>query len=102
MVTSVTSSHTSLSPFVQLIAPSKTQSLDTTPPACIISICVRCQRAVLGETCPIAKHNDIKQYGDYRMRRMLLDLSNQMQHARDTGEPYQTLLAPPLGDLCVA
>jgi hypothetical protein len=57
---------------------------------------------MLGEIFPIVKRNDIKQHGDYRMRRMILDLYDRMQHARDTGEPYQTLLAPPLGDLGVA
>jgi hypothetical protein len=54
------------------------------------------------ETFPIVKRNDIKQYGDFHTKRMILDIYDRMQHAMDTGEPYQTLLDPPPADPRVA
>jgi len=50
------------------------------------------------ETFSIVKRNDIKQYGDFHTKRMILDIYDRMQQAMDTGEPYQTLLDPPPAD----
>jgi hypothetical protein len=54
------------------------------------------------ETFPIVKRNDMKQYGDFRTKLMILDIYDRMQQAMDSGEPYQTLLAPPPADPHVA
>ena len=54
------------------------------------------------ETFPIVKRNDMKQYGDFRTKLMILDIYDRMQQAMDTGEPYQTLLDPPPADPRVA
>jgi hypothetical protein len=54
------------------------------------------------ETFPIIKCNNIKQYGDFHTKRMILDIYGRMQQAIDTGESYQTLLDPPPADPRVA
>ena len=54
------------------------------------------------ETFPIVKRKDIQKHGDYRTKLQILDIYDRMQHAIDTGEPYQTLLDPPPADPRVA
>ena len=54
------------------------------------------------ETFPIVKRKDIKQHGDYRTKLQILDIYARMQHAIDTGKPYQTLLEPSPADPRVA
>lgn len=54
------------------------------------------------ETFPIVKKKDIKQYGDYRTKLIILDIYDDMQRAIDTGQPYQTWLDPPPADPRVA
>ena len=49
------------------------------------------------ETFPIVKRKDEKQHGEYRTKRVILEIYDAMQKAIDTGQPYQTLLDPPPG-----
>ncbi len=50
------------------------------------------------ETFHIVRANDQAAYGEYRTKRMILDIYDHMQRAIDTGEPYQTMLDPPPAD----
>jgi len=54
------------------------------------------------ETFPIVKRRDIQEHGTYRTKDTILQIYDAMQHAIDTGEPYQTLLDPPPADPRVA
>ncbi|MDA2923114.1 N-6 DNA methylase [Acidobacteria bacterium AH-259-L09] len=54
------------------------------------------------ETFPIVKRKDEQAYGEYRTKRVILEIYDHMQHAIDTGQPYQTLLDPPPVDPRVA
>jgi hypothetical protein len=45
----------------------------------------------------IVKRKDEAQHGEYRTRRVILELYDAMQQAIDTGEPYQTRLDPSPG-----
>jgi hypothetical protein len=47
-------------------------------------------------------YRDIGKHGEYRTRRVILEVYDAMQQAIDTGIPYQTLLTPPLADPSVA
>lgn len=49
------------------------------------------------ETFPIVKRKDEAKFGEYRTKRLILDVYDRMQKAIDSGEPYQTLLDPPPG-----
>jgi hypothetical protein len=50
------------------------------------------------DTFPIARRNDESEYGEYRTKRVILEIYNRMQCAIETGQPYQTLLDPPPAD----
>jgi len=50
------------------------------------------------ESFPIVKSRDMQKHGDYRTKRVILDIYDRMQTAIATSEPYQTLLDPPPGD----
>lgn len=50
------------------------------------------------ETFPIVKRKDTEKHGDYRTKRVILDIYDRMQQAIASGEPYQTLLDPPPAD----
>ena len=50
------------------------------------------------ETFPIVKRKDEQQHGEYRTKRVILEMYDAMQRAIDTGEPYQTRLDPPPAD----
>ncbi len=47
------------------------------------------------ETFPIVKRKDEAQHGEYRTKRVILEIYDAMQQAIDAGQPYQTLLDPP-------
>jgi N-6 DNA Methylase len=54
------------------------------------------------ETFPIVKRKDEKQYGDYRTKRVILAIYDEIKRAMETGEVYQTRLNPPPADPSVA
>lgn len=47
------------------------------------------------ETFPIVKRKDEKEFGEYRTKRLILEIYDQMTDAKRTGEPYRS----PVGDL---
>ncbi|NNU27310.1 Eco57I restriction-modification methylase domain-containing protein [Isoptericola sediminis] len=49
------------------------------------------------ETFPIVRRKDEAAYGEYRTKRLILEVYDAMQHAIDTGTEYQTILDPPPG-----
>jgi len=54
------------------------------------------------ETFPIVKRKDEARFGEYRTKRVILDIYNDMQQAITTGESYRTRLDPPPADPRVA
>lgn len=54
------------------------------------------------ETFPIVKKIDEKEFGDYRTKKLILEIYDKMQHAIETGNSYQTILDPPPADPSVA
>lgn len=54
------------------------------------------------ETFPIVKRDDTKRHGDYRSKRVILEMYDAMQEAIESGRPYRTLLDPPPADMRVA
>jgi len=54
------------------------------------------------ETFPIVKRKDEKQYSEYRTKRVILEMYDEMRRAMETGESYQTWLNPPPADPGVA
>ncbi len=54
------------------------------------------------ETFPTVKRKDEKQYGEYRTKRVILEIYDEMRRAMETGEPYETRLEPPPADPAVA
>jgi len=53
------------------------------------------------ETFPLVKQREEGTHGEYRTKRMILEIYDEMQRALDTGRPYQTRLDPPPADLRV-
>ena len=49
------------------------------------------------ETFPIVKRKDLAAHGDYRTKRLILEVYDAMKKAIDTGTEYQTILDPPPG-----
>jgi hypothetical protein len=49
------------------------------------------------DTFPIVRRKDEAQFGEYRTKRLILEIYDAMQQAMDTGMPYQTILDPPPG-----
>ena len=49
------------------------------------------------ETFPIVKRTDEQQYGEYRTKRVILEIYDAMSEAIRTGQPYQSRLDPPPG-----
>ena len=47
---------------------------------------------------PIVRRKDETRYGEYRTKRVILDIYDAMQTAAATGEPYRTVLDPPPAD----
>jgi hypothetical protein len=54
------------------------------------------------ETFPIVKREDEKLYGEYRTKRVILEIYDKMKQAIETGEPYRTQLEPPPADPSMA
>ena len=54
------------------------------------------------ETFPIVKRRDEAAHGEYRTKRVILEIYDEMQQAKETGRPYQTRLDPPPADPRVA
>jgi hypothetical protein len=49
------------------------------------------------DTLPIVRKNDERAHGEYRTKRIILEIYDAMQEASRTGRPYQTRLDPPPG-----
>ena len=54
------------------------------------------------DTFPIVKRKDEQKYGDYRTKRVILEIYDKMAEAMRTGIPYKTILDPPPADPRVA
>ena len=54
------------------------------------------------ETFPIVKRKDEKLYGEYRTKRVILEMYDEMRRAMEMGEVYRTRLVPGPGDRAVA
>jgi hypothetical protein len=54
------------------------------------------------ETFPIVKRKDEKLYGEYRTKRVILEMFDEMRRAMEMGEVYRTKLVPGPGDRAVA
>ena len=54
------------------------------------------------ETFPIVKRRDKQRHGEYRTKRVIMEIYDAMQRAINTGQPYQTRLDPPPADPRVA
>ena len=50
------------------------------------------------ETIPIAKRKDEEKHGEYRTKRVILEIYDEMAEAIRTGTPYKTRLDPPPAD----
>ena len=50
------------------------------------------------DTFPIVRRKDETRHGDYRTKRVILEIYDAMQSATATGEPYRTRLDPPPAD----
>ncbi len=50
------------------------------------------------DTFPIARKNDEKAHGEFRTKRVILEIYDSMTEAIRTGKPYQTRLDPPPAD----
>ncbi len=50
------------------------------------------------ETFPIVKRKDLAAHGEYRTKRVILEIYDAMQQAMASGQPYQTQLDPPPAD----
>lgn len=51
-----------------------------------------------GETFRVLKEKELKQLGEFRTARLILDTYDEMQRAMQSGVPYQTRLDPPAAD----
>jgi hypothetical protein len=54
------------------------------------------------DTFRIVRRRDEERYGEYRRKRMILEIYDALQKAIGTGRPYQTILDPPPADARVA
>ena len=54
--------------------------------------------AYIMDTFPIVKRRDEEKHGEYRTKRVILEIYDEMAEAMRTGKPYQTRLAPPPAD----
>jgi hypothetical protein len=54
------------------------------------------------DTFPIVRRNDEKAHGEYRIKRVILEIYDAMAEAARTGKPCQTQLDPPPADPRVA
>ncbi len=49
------------------------------------------------ETFPIVRRRDEERFGEYRTKRLILEIYDSMADVIRTGAPYQTVLDPPPG-----
>jgi hypothetical protein len=54
------------------------------------------------DTFPIVRKNDEKAHGEFRTKRVILQIYDEMAEAARTGRPYVTRLDPPPADPRVA
>jgi hypothetical protein len=54
------------------------------------------------DTFPIVRRNDEAAHGEYRTKRVILEIYDEMAQAIRTARPYQTRLDPPPADPRVA
>jgi hypothetical protein len=54
------------------------------------------------DSFPLVRRDDEKRHGEYRTRRVILEIYDAMQRAIETGLPYRTVLDPPPADPTVA
>jgi hypothetical protein len=54
------------------------------------------------DTFPIVKRRDEQQYSEYRTKRLILEIYDELAHAIATSQPYRTRLDPPPADPRVA
>jgi hypothetical protein len=54
------------------------------------------------ETFPIVKRKDEAAHGEYRTKRVILEIYDEMARATETSQPFQTLLDPPPVELDLA
>lgn len=54
------------------------------------------------DSFPIVRQRDEQRYGEYRTKRVIVDIYDEMARAIETGEPYQSRLDPPPADPRVA
>jgi hypothetical protein len=54
------------------------------------------------DTFPIVKRKDEAKYGEYRTKRVILEMYDQMKAAMERGGEYRTWLEPPPADKRVA
>jgi hypothetical protein len=54
------------------------------------------------ERFPIVKRKDEKLYGEYRTKRVILEMHDEMRRVIETGEVYRTRLVPGPGDRALA
>ena len=54
------------------------------------------------ETFPIVKRKDEKAFGEYRTKRVILEVFDEMRRAMESGDAYRTRLVPPPADRSVA
>ena len=50
------------------------------------------------DTFPIVKRHDERDHGEYRTKRVILEIYDEMKQAMESGTDYQTRLDPPPGD----
>jgi hypothetical protein len=63
---------------------------------------VRDDAGYIMDTFPITRRKEEQQYGEYRIKRVILEIYDAMAEAQRTGTPYQTRLDPPPADPRVA
>ena len=54
------------------------------------------------DTFPIIRDRDVKAHGEYRTKRVILEIYDELARASESGEPYETRLDPPPADPRVA
>ncbi len=54
--------------------------------------------AYILDTFPIVRRKDEQRYGEYRTKRVILEIYDALAQAQASGQPYQTLLDPPPAD----
>lgn len=54
------------------------------------------------ETFPIVKRKDEQKFGEYRTKRVILEVYDAMAEAMKTGQAYQTIVSPPPADPSIA